>query len=183
MTDQTGDILELGAGCGLVGMVAARLLKNGSTSNVLLTDYNATARTNLERNVAANSLAHGCRVLGLDFFDQTGDGSWMDMDGQSHPQVGLILAADILCYSNDATLVASTLQAALWPGGQALVVGPSPNRRFGVANFEDACLELGLKVKMTNILATDDDELVAQTNDYNQAYAYDFVLFVVDKPK
>jgi predicted nicotinamide N-methyase len=84
-------ILELGSGCGLVGIVAARLLVqqqqqqevtviSASSSSptpqqqrqqkqplVLLTDYNRTVLQNLQRNIILNDVQNVASVVGLDF--------------------------------------------------------------------------------------------------------------------
>jgi hypothetical protein len=132
---------------------------------VIFTDYSTLARENIERNVILNHLEQGSSVLGLDFFDQedtsttpptattnpTTNTTWTDMEGKKHPQVSLILAADIICYSNDATLVAQTIQSALMEGGRAIVMGPDENRRFGLAFFVEACEQHGLIVNVTTL--------------------------------
>jgi hypothetical protein len=48
------------------------------------------------------------------------------------------LLLHILAYSNDATLVADTLQVALIESGQTVILEPEERYRFGVAGFSDA---------------------------------------------
>ena len=182
--DCEGDILEIGAGCGLVGLTAATLLKQGRSSSgdvviverqdedekstVIMTDYNPAARANLHRNAVLNEVEGHSSVAGLDFFDQMpsydgSDGisdddnshnaSWIDMNCSNQPQVPLILAADVIAYSNDAEMVANTIQAALLEGGQAIVMGPDAGQRFGLEGFEDCCLAVGLTVAQLTIEA------------------------------
>lgn len=174
--EENGNILELGAGCGLVGLTAARLLQQqkqqqpGKTESaaaekkVIFTDYNPTVLKNISRNVRLNDLGQFTSVTGLDFCDQitreevvesdsADDAGWIDMEGQHQPQVGLILAADVICYSNDATMVADTIKAALIKGGTAIVVSADENRRFGVEHFPEACYQAGLEVETTHIVA------------------------------
>jgi len=193
-----GDILELGAGCGLVGLVAATILEqeesrtsvmtassNNAGANVIFTDYNPTACENLKRNAHLNKLDHCTSVLGLDFFDQgsleeegktkdndddnptppSGCCTWTDMNGNPQPQVHVILAADVIAYSNDAMLVATTTHACLVEGGHALILGPNEDRRFGVAHFEEACSRLGLEVHVTTLVADCESWDITSTND------------------
>lgn len=210
-----GGILELGAGCGLVGLTAATLLQQqkakkedvktpididdkGNTS-LFLTDYDPAVLQNLGRNISLNKLDKDrTTVVGLDFFDQPESGDdkvcWVDMDGSQRPQVSLILAADILCYSNDADLVSNTIQAALVEGGQAIVVAPNDGRRFGVDEFPEACRKAGLLVNTTDLVADsqspgsgeDEKELLVrdleQTTGFTQEREYNLTMFTIDKP-
>ena len=226
------DILELGAGCGLVGLTAAVLLQqdiNNDTEeagkeqgNVIFTDYNATACKNLERNALLNKVDNCTSVVGLDFFDQAKnngepsnnactENSWTDMEGNQRPQVSLILAAEIICYSNDATMVANTIAAALQENGQAIVMGPQENQRFGIEFFPQACRDAGLIVQATVIPAVEEEieasttstscgnadsrhdekdkqalvDEIKQTSkySYNEAgVGYDFLMFTIGKP-
>ena len=190
------DILELGAGCGLVGLTVAAMLKKkkeqrqGSTTtttsteggdhtsprrnrNVILTDYDPVVLENIKRNCILNGVQDYTKVAGLDFFDQgenvttdvcehvaasvAGDGEvdndhWIELNnGIKQSQVSLILAADILCYSNDAVLVANTINAALKPnGGKAYLFSSNSNHRFGVEEFPTACRNAGLTIEVTN---------------------------------
>ena len=125
------------------------------------------------------------------------------MDGTKHAQVGLILAADILCYSNDATLVANTVQAALVEGGRAIILGPDQKHRFGVEEFPEECTKLGLHVNITNHKSPNSDQdqdcntkdnndadnadqqqILHDLNNQTSGYSdgYDFTMFTVDKP-
>lgn len=223
-TSGIATILELGAGCGLVGVTAAALLNqhyrrdrnDGSTTagedgneggernrvNVILTDYLPTILENLERNLLLNGLNDNHRIAsvsGLDFFDQPGNsdyngddadnespasGGWIDMEGVRRPQVQLILGADIIVYSNDATMVANTIHSALVEGGKAVVM--SRDRRFGVEDFPYACERVGLNITTTDLgmgAGSQDAQLVRDlehTPSYNQGY--DLIMFTIDKP-
>ena len=83
------------------------------------------------------------------------------MDGTRRRPVRLVLAAEILCYSNDAALVAGTLEGALCEGGRAILLGPDSTHRFGVEEFPEACRNLGLTVRITDRIKVGDDPLAA----------------------
>lgn len=161
--------LELGAGCGLVGLAAARLQQkhviisggNRSENNeceqqspcgcVILTDFNKSVLENLKRNVDLNDVAEQCQVSGLDFYEQKGSMSddkttttWRDIDGVQHEQVDVVLAADMICQPDDAYASARTIHDCLRIGGRAVVVCADASHRFGVDHFEDACRQVGL---------------------------------------
>ena len=122
------------------------------------------------------------------------------MDGARRAQVELVLAADILPYSNNAALVANTIQSTLVEGGMAIVVSPDENHRFGVEAFPDACREVGLEVELSNSNLLDDvtfetstktekdqgrlDSDLEKTAGYdNQGYTYHkLLMFTVQKP-
>ena len=253
-----GSILELGAGCGLVGLTAAFILQQEERDQLtneieennaaatpaqtnmekdrchpIFTDYDPVVLQNLLRNIRLNNLDRCASVAGLDFFDQqtleqqeeqqqqygttslalpienattttttNTEPSWFDMDGQARPPVRLILAADILCYSNDATLVAQTIHATLIPGGKALLMSADENARFGVQHFPEACQTLGLEI-MSEDLWTDqrllesgafDDEIIMDddrtqpespsqtTTGYGPGDRYNLRLFTIEKP-
>jgi len=206
-----GDIMELGAGCGLSGLTAAKLMKNDDSENddkVVFTDYNPAVLENLRRNILLNEFDVDHEVFGLDWFDQqpndeNGDAiereknTWVDMDGQIHSQFRLILGADLLVCSNDADLVASTIDCALMEGGHAVILGPSSDKRFGVSNFPEACRSLGLAVTVdedileANQDAKEEDGSQQQFMDglelggYNQRAStscHDFTMFTIRKP-
>ena len=157
-----------------MGLTAAALLQNDTTGKdgrrntdkVTFTDYNPEVLDNLRRNIELNEFDVTHDVVGLDWFDQQpssggdgptkwgegqGDDTWVDTDGVSRGQVRLILGADLIVCTNDAMLVANTIDASLLEGGTALIV--SSDNRFGVSEFPDACRELGMDVVVNdNIL-------------------------------
>mmetsp|Transcript_15572 Transcript_15572/g.33653 ORF Transcript_15572/g.33653 Transcript_15572/m.33653 type:complete len:287 (-) Transcript_15572:141-1001(-) len=193
-----GDILELGSGCGLVGLTAASLLDTDSTNDtdkVIFSDYNLIALENLEKNIELNDFDQKHEVVGMDWFDQQPDGdsppekdTWTDMDGASRKQVRLILAADCLVCSNDSDLVAATIDAALIEGGKAIILGADANTRFGVSSFPEKCRELGMNVKVTEDILWENEEgathdhLVLELEQCGFKHTYDFTMFEVDKP-
>jgi predicted nicotinamide N-methyase len=155
-------VLEIGAGCGLTGLVAARLQKeyakeidNNSDllhQEVILSDFNTTVLQNLERNAELNNVETGCSVVGLDFYEQSGTAShWKDMNGELREQVDVVLAADMICQPADAVGAANTVHDALRPGGRAVVVCADSEHRFGVEIFESECHRVGLEIKAQDV--------------------------------
>ncbi|KAL3762395.1 hypothetical protein ACHAW5_004712 [Stephanodiscus triporus] len=200
-----GDIMELGAGCGLAGLTAATLLdkrnlhekKNKRTANedrVIFTDYNPACLENLRRNILLNDLDSSHEVLGLNWFDQLpSDKAWVDVNGASHAQCRLILGADLIVCTNDADLVAATIDCALIEGGLAIILGADRYTRFGVSSFPEACRSRGLKVKVDeDILELRADDVSKQAlmdalelGGYHRgvsSFGYDFTMFTINKP-
>lgn len=91
-------ILEIGSGCGLTGMVAARIVENlqharrttneqvdGAlaapvNSQVILSDFNHKVLINIEKNIHLNGLGKVAKAFQLDFYLQNGnnhDGGWI----------------------------------------------------------------------------------------------------------
>lgn len=148
------NVLELGAGCGLAGLVAAQIkqrreaIENTSECpKVLLTDFNKVVVRNCKQNIALNGLQEFAHAYELDFYKQNENlDGWSDSVGSIRDQVDLILAADIICQPEDAFAAARSIFAALKIGGKALMVSADARHRFGVEKFEEACRLVGLLV-------------------------------------
>ena len=219
-----GSVMELGSGCGLAGLTAATLLENsGSVDKVIFTDYNPSVLENLRKNVKLNEFDVDHKVLGLDWFDQQQQltdeqqikdndeedeettttakdsdeksNTWVDMDGIHHEQARLIIGSDLIVCSNDAELVAATLDCALLEGGQAVIIGADSCTRFGVKDFPNECRLLGLDVEVNeNIWQStadhvdgDEEQLKneLELGGYDQRAAcsgHDFTMFTIHKP-
>jgi len=195
-------ILEIGAGCGLVGLLAARMTKkqralttlDGSASTnddsppceVILSDFNHTVLENLERNIALNEVENLCRTAGLDFYQQPGTGQtgWKDMGGHAQSPVDVILAADMICQPSDALYAANTIHDALKPDGRAYVVCADAAHRFGVDHFERECSRVGLQLKSCSV--GDHYPSLVQGDDMHKTAGFidgmNLTMFFIEKP-
>ncbi len=205
VTSPHGDIMELGAGCGLAGLTAAMMLDKRNhrerketrivkKDRVIFTDYNPACLENLRLNILLNDLDSSHEVFGLDWFDQLPSyKAWLDMNGASHAQCRLILGADLIVCTNDADLVAATIDCALIEGGMAIILGADRYARFGVSSFPEACRSRGLTVEVEEDILeskTDDvgkrvlmDALVRGGNRNGESsFRYDFTMFTINKP-
>jgi predicted nicotinamide N-methyase len=184
-------ILELGAGCGLVGLIAARLLvKKGEERgvekpSVILTDFNEVVLKNADRNIHLNGVEGIAEAIGLDFYQQTGDkNQWIDMSGRLREQVDLILAADIICQPEDAFAAAKAIHDTLRFGGKAIIICADSKHRFGVERFEEGCLELGLQIRTENVKDIYEGKLLRNCMDKTTGYVdgMSLSMFTVEKP-
>jgi predicted nicotinamide N-methyase len=166
LTGTRKQIVELGAGCGLVGLVAAKIIQrqqqqqkqqqecrnddgllSSSSSSVIVTDFNDIVVQNLIGNIQLNGLEDICQAQQYDFYrpsslntnDDNGDyDDDDDDDDDGLDQVDMILGSDIICQVDDAYAVASTIARRLRRGGLAVIVSADSKHRFGVEKFEDA---------------------------------------------
>jgi predicted nicotinamide N-methyase len=137
-------ILELGAGCALVGLVTAKIIQrnqeqlvegNPATTTtrrrrVTVTDFNDVVVDNLRRNIELNGLEDICEATKLDFYRT-----------EEREEVDMIVASDVICQVSDAYAVAKTISRRLKRGGSAVVVCADSKHRFGVEKFHDALNE------------------------------------------
>jgi len=96
-------VLELGAGVGVPGLLAARL----GARRVVLTDYQPHVLARLRQNVAANQLERACAVEHL---------SWGELP-DSAERYQLLMGADLAATSRSASLLAATVARLLEAGG------------------------------------------------------------------
>jgi SAM-dependent methyltransferase len=100
-------ILELGAGTGLLSIVASKFLPS---AEIIATDYHPDVLANLRSNVSSNATGQGkpsISVHALDWSNPPGDGpfseGWFDM----------ILAADVVYHPDHAQWIKSCIQRYL----------------------------------------------------------------------
>ena len=175
-------VLELGAGCGLTGLLAGKL----GPHSVTLTDFNRRVLDNLRYNAAVNGLEN-CNVQGLDFYDQSGasDDGWLNLEHEKHAPVDVVVAADIICQPSDATGAANALHDTLVAGGTAYVVCADASHRFGVECLYDACRKVGLQIERTSVLDMDEGKLLDDPSLHQTAGYVDgmsLTMFVISKP-
>ena len=165
------NVLEIGAGCGLTGLVTARIAaaspnEPSACSKVIISDFNRKVLMNIDRNIALNGLSDVAQPIHLDFYLQNGAnqrGGWKGTNldsfmageneefGADQPPVDLILAADTICKPQDSVAVSNTIHDALIPGGEAIVVSANAQHRFGIDIFEQECQRNGLQVTTINV--------------------------------
>ena len=100
-------VVELGAGCGLPGLLAAKL----GASAVLLTDKDPAVVEALRLSVAANGLGDVCYVVTLAYGD----------DAPAVRAIDLVLAADALYLTCQVDPLVATIAAAIATGGTCLL--------------------------------------------------------------
>jgi predicted nicotinamide N-methyase len=186
-------VIEIGAGCGLTGLVAARLQKLhishdddiNNRQTVILTDFNPIVVENLKRNASLNDLADACSATQLDFYQQSGQAKngWMDMDGHIHEAADVVLAADMICQPDDAVAAANTIHDALVPGGEAFVVCADAAHRFGVDRFASECHRAGLTVSARDVHEMYGGELLEAGLEQTAGYVkgMNLTMFIVGK--
>jgi hypothetical protein len=177
---QDKTVLELGAGCGLVGLVAAKYA--GVT---LLTDFNPIVLHNIKLNIDLNGRSQKAVAMKLDFNQQTGDSDrgWFDGEEYQEP-VDVIVAADMICQPADAISAAKTIHDALKSTtGVAYVVCANGSHRYGVDCFPEACRQAGLvMIHQQNLKEThwSNHKGLPQTSGYIPGMSLN--LFVLVKP-
>ena len=97
-------VVELGAGCGLPGLLTAKL----GASRVLLTDKDPVVLEALRLSVAANGLGDVCSVAPLAY-------------GVDAPGADLVLAADALYLTCQVAPLVATISSALAPSAVCLL--------------------------------------------------------------
>lgn len=183
------DILELGAGCGLTGLMAARLIlthcqTEAKKIKVVITDFNEIVVKNINQNIHLNAIEKVAKGTGLDFYQQDPilEG-WLDTAGKLNDQVDIVLAADVICQPDDAYAAARSIKAALRNGGKAVVVSGDSKHRYGVDCFEDACTYLGLGVTKCDVRDVYEGNLISPNMEKTSGYvdSMSLLMFIVEK--
>jgi predicted nicotinamide N-methyase len=197
-------VLELGAGCGLTGLVAAKIQQQqcnyGPSEQeandncwVTLTDFNPLVLENIQRNIALNDIELADTAK-LDFYEQSGRSisGWVGggddhQDGQEpvlKDPVDVVLAADVICQPNDAVAAANSIHDALKLGGTAIVVCADSKHRYGVDHFEEECRRLGLCIKTADVSDLCDGQLLDENMEKTTGYVQGMrlTMFWINKP-
>ena len=192
-------VLELGAGCGLTGLVAAKIMHSYTNQDsnklsptettpsktlsdcggVILSDFNKTVIKNLKGNIGLNGLDEMATVDGLDFYQQDPDGKgWLTIDGVKRTGLAdIILAADVICQPEDAFALARSISSALREGCKAIVVSADSKHRFGVEKLEEACRTVGClsilsKSKVDDYLYNRDSDSISRDEDMEKTSGF-----------
>ncbi|KAE9395529.1 hypothetical protein BT96DRAFT_922743 [Gymnopus androsaceus JB14] len=101
-------ILELGAGTGLLSIVAAKLLQPPTSTSIFATDYHPDVLVNLRANIATNfpGLAHPISVHQLDW-------EFPDYSAPMDEPFDLILAADVVYHPDHARWIKACAERLL----------------------------------------------------------------------
>lgn len=158
------DVLELGAGVGLSGIVASRWARS-----CVLTDFNDAVLRNLAANVLLNTgedevnglpcaTAPSCRVsvrkLDWTQFEQVeaeGEGCTSPLPVASFER---IIGSDIICCAEDVPALCSVLAhfLARTSTARCCFVVPTDDHRWGIQLFVPALLAMGLDVQRRPLL-------------------------------
>ncbi|KAI7839127.1 hypothetical protein COHA_007130 [Chlorella ohadii] len=147
-------VVELGAGMGLVGLLCAAL----GAQHVLLTDYEPQVLAHLDKNAALNGLQKRCASLRLDW-RQPAASLAQQQQGNWHR----IVAADVLYASAVVQPLIATLRLLLHPEGvtlighqvrRAIVLDPATrlprleDSDEPLEKFKAACAEAALQLRV-----------------------------------
>lgn len=125
------DVLELGSGCGLSGLMASLFARS-----VVLSDYNEELLHVLQRNIKMNRLHSGIPTLFSNIDVVLLD--WYKTTPESAPnrKFDVIILSDGFFEPSTGEAVARTLALLLRPGGHFYIVSPVPPApRMGVEPF------------------------------------------------
>lgn len=131
-------IIELGAGCGLCGIVASKLCGAGP---ILMTDLAPQTVDNMRHNVQINSL-HSAQVR-ADVLD------WRDAS-KFPPARDVVIGADLVYAREAVPHLLRTVQALVARGGCFLYVAPETNRA-GETEFLDGLCSAGFECQVSAV--------------------------------
>ncbi|KAK4058620.1 hypothetical protein OIO90_000064 [Microbotryomycetes sp. JL221] len=156
--EDTCDVLELGAGVGLLSLVAAMVLK---PANVMTTDVFDQVLEKLERNVARNRMQSRVTISSLDWERASCDSGRAYLDSVlSDRRPSLVLGADIVYDPSLAGHLAGTLANILrrsGVGASALIASTIRNETTW-ALFQQRCGERCLDVEIIEMKTPSDGD-------------------------
>ena len=114
-------MIELGAGCGLCGITAAKLC---GCLPAMLTDFAAPTMANLKHNLTINGMSAEECSKALDWRDQS---TWP-------PAQPVVIGADLIYAREAVEPLLAAVSGLVSPGGAFLYVAPETNRQ-GEAEF------------------------------------------------
>ena len=117
-------VLELGAGTGVVGLMALAL---GAASVTMTDRVLGVAESNLRLNFPSASDRERCRVRRLKWGD---DQAISALKAEAGGAFDLIVTADTLYESTPGELLASTISSLAGPATTVLIASPNPGVRF-----------------------------------------------------
>uniref|UniRef100_A0A7S2SCM3 Calmodulin-lysine N-methyltransferase n=1 Tax=Eucampia antarctica TaxID=49252 RepID=A0A7S2SCM3_9STRA len=128
--------------------------KSISQRTIILSDFNSLVLENINRNLELNNV----KDMDCNIKTQTVDFYHTSIEDEN--TVNVILAADVICKTEDAIAVADTIKHLIVPGGIAIVVSADAKHRFGVDRFESECIRVGLQIETTNVADFYDGQLL-----------------------
>lgn len=130
-------VLEIGAGLGLCGLLAAERL---APSEMVLTDYQRDVVRNMQHNAALNFGRLGSSALTV---PEVRTFDWDDID--AHPwcsdRFDVIIGSDVICEESNCRGVVRSLRRLLKPGGTAYLVNPTAHSRWTIESFQQQLRE------------------------------------------
>ena len=149
-------LLELGAGIGVTGLVAAQMV-----GHVTLTDFDPNVLANLHYNVALvqdRSHPTGSSSMPTDLpLGHTLDVHRLDWKCLTvcRDKYDVIIGSDIVCSAEDGEAVAEAVASLLSPTGKAYLLLPPAYVRWGVEVLATSAMALGLMDTIEKIAVED----------------------------